>query len=215
MENTPRYINIWRETLGRESQLLSSGAQWQDQKQQAQTEAKEFQGAWITGNTFICCETELGTGCPERLQNVPSLEMFKSCVPWSWTTCFRGLYLSREVGQDDLQKFLPTSTLEISFCCTLCAVSNNLFLRNEFLVFKTTQISKYKASINPPKKVSHRISIALMFYFEHQTEERKKELALISKKILQLNLWKWGNFASQVFSLSCHYEFRSAQRHTK
>lgn len=52
-----------------QSQTLLSGAQWQDKRQWAQTEAQE--GLWTAGNTWCCSFTvrvlSTSTGCIERL----------------------------------------------------------------------------------------------------------------------------------------------------
>lgn len=73
------YSDTWREAVKRIEPALSSGAQWQMKRQWGKTETQKA--------PFTLQETQLlggwldtSTGCSERLQRSPSLEILKKCL---------------------------------------------------------------------------------------------------------------------------------------
>ena len=90
------------------SQALSSGAWWQDQRQQAQTETREVTPS-VSGNTFLLWEwLSTGRGCPGRLWSL-HLGVTQKPPAQSRQQAVGEPNPEQGCGLGDLQRPLPTS----------------------------------------------------------------------------------------------------------
>jgi len=97
------------------SQALLSDAQWQDQKQWAHTETQEVPSE--RQGTRCHCEGDWALAQVSQGHGAPSIlgENSAAIWEWSWATGSTWPCLSRVVGADDLQRSVPTPTIQ-SFC---------------------------------------------------------------------------------------------------
>jgi len=91
-------------------QTLSSGAQQQDKRQQAQTEMQRFQ-LKRRKDFFTVRVTEYWNRLPREAVASPSLEILKTHLDAILRNALKVILLGRGVGPDELQRSLPTSAI--------------------------------------------------------------------------------------------------------
>jgi len=114
--NQKHSVILWSEgrVQRRQSHTVFSDFRWRHQRQWSQTNS--VGSLWISGNTFsLWGWPNTGKGCPGRWWSLHSWRYSRVVWMWSWATCSKWPYLSKDFGQDDLQRSLPTSAI-LWFC---------------------------------------------------------------------------------------------------